>query len=160
MASTRFWLRRLNPEKRAAANVKIAARARVKVAHRQQVAEKRRHRLTAKKAAAAEQTGGTLQSSQPFYARRLPSDTPRLFGTRNNPVWFDRATSSMMGRYNNAVHNLRNGDVTAIDDFIGQTVTDANGNTYELLTDEAEINAMIGTGREIDYYKNYRTRIA
>jgi hypothetical protein len=95
--------------------------------------------------------------SVPFYARKIPSDTPRLFGRRSNPVWMNEANASLIGRYNAA---LQSSDAAALDEFIGAVVRDRDGNAYELVTNRNEIRQLINKGQRIEYYKNYRAEAA
>ena len=165
MARPPFWQRRLNPEARERANVKIRQRAEKHITRRAEVRARRERATEERRKLAREEAtrlGVHRQINAPFYARRLPDSTPRLWGNRRQPIWVDTSTASTLGHYNNAIRQLfiPGGDVSAIDEFIDMKITDRDGNVYELVTDEAEIRRLINDGRRIDYVKNYRAQAA
>lgn len=142
-----------------------AARQRHQLAREANARRSREDRASSARRSARESAisaGIARKISAPFYARKLPDGGPRLWATKNNPVYVSQATASTISHYNIAVHEAARagGDKTRIDEFFGRVIADLDGNTYELVTDAAEIRRLIEARHRIDYVKNYRAAAA
>ena len=87
-----------------------------------------------------------------------------MFGANpdTNPVWVDEPTATVLSNYNHAVRALfgPGADKSRIDEFIARTVTDLEGNIYELVTSEAEIRKLLDQRHRVDYIRQYRAEAA
>lgn len=94
----------------------------------------------------------------PFYGRKVPDGRFRYLSTRKAPIYVTEQTASYLSSYNHAIGQLmqRGGDKSAIDRFIGAQITDVNGNSYELASDE-KLLRKLNLERAIDYAKDYRS---
>ena len=94
-----------------------------------------------------------------FYGRRLPDGAPRLWATKNNPVFVTPETATIISNYDTALQKAWHGDTSDLDEFVNTIITDLNGYDYALETDLQEIDRLIGKKHRIDFAKNYARRL-